>query len=51
MPRLTKPPWYIGKRVVNSSRMYMQKGDKLILNVMQNLTKPPKYGKKVAKSS
>jgi hypothetical protein len=41
MPRLTKPPRYIGKRVVNSSGMYMQEGDRLIINVMQNFTKPP----------
>jgi len=50
MPRLTKPPRYIRKRVVKSLGMYMQEGDKLIINVMQNLTKP-RYGKKVAKSS
>jgi hypothetical protein len=29
---------------------YMEEGDKLVVNVMQNLTKPSKYGKKVAKS-
>ncbi len=51
MPRLIKPLGYIGKRVVNSLGMYMQEGDKLIINVMQNLTKPPRYEKKVVKSS
>jgi len=28
----------------------MQVGDKLVVNVMQNLTKPSRYGKGVAKS-
>jgi hypothetical protein len=43
MPRLTKPPSYIGKKVVNSLGVYMQEGDRLIINVMQNFTKPPRY--------
>jgi hypothetical protein len=28
----------------------MEKGDKLVVNVMQNLTKPSRDGKRVAKS-
>jgi hypothetical protein len=51
MPRLTKPLGYIGKRVVNSLGMYVEEGDRLIINAMQNFTKPPRYGKKVAKFS
>jgi hypothetical protein len=50
MSSLTKSLGY-GKRVVNSSQMYMKKGDKLIVNAMQNVTKPPRYEKRVAKSS
>jgi hypothetical protein len=45
MPRLTKPPGYIGKMAVNSLGMYMEEGDRLIINVMQNFTKPPRYEK------
>jgi hypothetical protein len=50
MSSLTKPLGY-GKRVVNFSQMYMQESDKLVVNAIQNLTKLPRYEKRVAKSS